>query len=78
MNLHGSRLFCLAVVPVLAAGLVFALQSDSDRNTTGTPSPPGTLIPGDQGWGSPLIVPGDSDSTKIEYRNIFFSMGDDG
>jgi hypothetical protein len=67
----------MAVIPVLAAGLVFALQSDSDKNTTGTWSSPGTVIPGDQGWGSPLIVPGERDSTKIECRNIFFGRGDD-
>ncbi len=74
MNLlKDSWLFGLAVVPVLVAGLFFALQPNVDKDTTINPLPPSTFTPGDPGSGSPSIIPGDRDTTKIEYRNIVFS-----
>ncbi len=65
-----SRLFILAVIPVLAAGLFFALQMDMDKNQAGVPVSPGIMTPEDQGSEPPSIVPGDRETTKIQYRNI--------
>jgi hypothetical protein len=68
------RLFALAAVPMLAIGLFFALQMDTDDNPTGIPISPGYITPQGQGSEPPSIVPGDRE-TKIEYRNILFNHG---
>jgi hypothetical protein len=62
------RLVGLAVLPVLVFGLLMAVQSNDDMTN---PLPPNTLAPGDEGYGSPSIIP-DGDTTKIQYRNILF------
>jgi hypothetical protein len=67
-----SSLFGLVVVPVLVAGLFFALRMNVDNDTPVPPPLPGIVIPGDQGSAPPSIVPHDSDPTKIEYRNVLF------
>jgi hypothetical protein len=67
-----SRLFALAVVPMLAAGLFFALQMNTDENATGGPVSPGIIAPEGQGAEPFTIVPSDG-KTKIEYRNILFN-----
>jgi hypothetical protein len=74
------RLFGLVLFTVMAAELIFVLQSDvnvlqndinkgSKENLT---VPQGAFTPGEQGTGSPSIIPSDKDTTKIEYRNILF------
>ncbi|MGA2936719.1 MAG: hypothetical protein ABSF52_06420 [Syntrophobacteraceae bacterium] len=71
MNLlKGSLLFGLAVV--LAAGLLFILQSNADKDTTRNALPPNTCTPDDQRSGPPSIVPDNKDTTKIQYRKILF------
>jgi hypothetical protein len=67
-----SRLFAMAVLPVLAVGLFFVLQTNPDNNTTGVQISPGIIMPDGQGLQGTepfSIVPGDTE-TKIEYRNI--------
>ena len=70
-----SRLFGLAVVPVLFFGLFFAVQSDTYKDEMQNPVAPNTVAPGDRGPGWHSIIPGDGDTTKIEYRNIMFMDG---
>jgi hypothetical protein len=78
MNLlKGSSLFVLAVVPVLAAGLFFALQTDMDKDSQAIPYHPGIVTPEDQGAAPLSIVPGDREKTKVEYRNILFNRGNE-
>ena len=67
-----SRLFGLAVVPVLVFGLFLALQSNTYNDDVQSPLPPNIVSPGDRGSESPAIIPSDRDMTKIEYRNIVF------
>ena len=76
MNLlKGSRLFVLAVVPVLAAGMFFALQIDTDKDSQAIPYHPGIVTPEDQGSAPLPIIPDDRGKTKVEYRNILFNRG---
>ncbi len=73
MNLQRiSRLLIVAVVPAIA-GLLFTLQTNLDKDTAKIPLPPGIITPGEQDSGQLSIVPGEKDTTKIEYRNIVFS-----
>ena len=74
--LRHSRLFSAAVVPVLTFGLFIAVESTMDKDDTLNLLPPNTSVPGEQRSGSPSIVPGDGDMTKIEYRNIVFTDRD--
>jgi hypothetical protein len=73
LKLH--KLFRLPLLPVLAVGLFFALQTDIDKGSKESPiSPPSVIVPGGQGYPqSPSIVP-DRDKTQIEYRNIIFKQ----
>jgi hypothetical protein len=64
-----SRLFAMTVFPVIALGLLFALQTNTDNNPTGMQIAPGIIIPDGRGSDPFSIVPGDN-GTKIEYRNI--------
>ena len=76
MNLlKGSRLFALAVLPVLAAGMFFALQTDMDKDSQAIPYHPRVIIPEGQESAPLSIVPGDREKTKVEYRNIRFNRG---
>jgi len=76
MNLFkSSRIIGLAMVPMLAVGLFLVLQSDLDKDTTVNQPPSSSIIP-DRKPGPPSIIPGDRDSTKIEYRNISFTGGE--
>ncbi len=79
MNLSKySRLFSLAVTPVLIAGLFFALRMNADKDAPQTQPLPGITIPQDQGSEPPSIVPHDSDPAKIEYRNVLFNGNSEG
>jgi hypothetical protein len=75
--LKGSRLFVLAMVPVLAVGMFFALQTDMDKDSQATPFHPGIVTPEDQGLAPLPIVPDDREKTKVEYRNILFNRGNE-
>jgi len=76
MNLlKGSRLFALAVLPVLVAGMFFALQTDMDKDKQAIPYHPRVFTPEDQGSAPLSIVPSDREKTKVEYRNILFNRG---
>jgi hypothetical protein len=68
-----SRLFVLAALPVLAAGMFLALQTDMDKDSQAIPYYPGIITPQDQGSAPLSIVPGDREKTKVEYRNILFN-----
>jgi hypothetical protein len=75
-----SRLFGLALLPVLAAGLFLTLQTDLGslgKDSKENPTFPGAITPGDQDIGSPSIIPSDRDTKNIEYRNIVFSRDND-
>ena len=73
-SLKGSRLFVLAVLPVFAAGMFLALQTDMDKDSHAIPFP-GIITPEDQGSAPLSIIPGDREKTKVEYRNILFNRG---
>ncbi|GEM_PF-843173 len=76
MNLlKGSMLFGMAVV--MAAGLVFVLQPNPNKDTTRNALPPSTFTPEDRGPRPPSIVPDDKDTTQIQYRNILFSRDEE-
>jgi len=73
-SLKRCKLFGLAAVPILAVGFFLALQSsDMDNGKVEILPPQENIVPGNQGPGSPSIVPSDRDSNNIEYRNISFT-----
>lgn len=72
-----SRLVGLAVIPLLAAGLIF-IKSNMDRSGAKNPASPGIVTPGDRGSGPPSVAPDNGGPTKIEYRNVLYNPRDGG